>query len=103
MTAGLQLGNLDMTSQQAGRMQRGMPGGEGGQQGSSQQFVREPPDRTRQERPQPAAPITVNNEVNVEINGDADADEVREGVEAGNEDLERRMQRVLNEEHRTGF
>jgi TP901 family phage tail tape measure protein len=103
VTAGLQLGNLDMTSQQAGQMQQGMPGGEGGQQGSPQQFVREAPGRTQQERPQPAAPITVNNEVNVEINGDADADEVREGVEAGNEDLERRMQRVLNEEHRTGF
>jgi len=47
--------------------------------------------------------VTVSPTVHVTIEGDASSDEVQEGIEAGNEDLERRMRRVLNEEQRTGF
>lgn len=79
-----------------------MPSPAVAEQTADERFVRGAAS-PQQQRPQPPTTITVNNEVNVEINGDPDADEVQEGVEAGNEDLERRMQRVLNEEHRTGF
>jgi len=49
--------------------------------------------------------VTVRNEVNVEVNGDPDAEEVQEGVEAGlsNVNFEKQMRRVLDEERRTGF
>jgi len=85
--------STDTSPEQAAREVVGSPqGGSGGRQRGA------PP-------PQQQAPITVNNEFNIEISGDGDADEVREGVEQGlsDADLERRMRRILEDEQSTRF
>jgi len=60
------------------------------------------PRREPRSKPRPIQ-VTVNNETEVTMQGDADPGEVQQAVQEGSDDVVRKVKRALEEEKRTGF